>query len=83
MNAEEYLKDKVSLDDWDRLHDDLKDSLWTNNVIGYMEGYAEAYHKEKMKEVGIKACVFQSVTNETSSSKCLNCGKEKWEHENL
>lgn len=41
MNAEEWLKKNCKPDDWDRIADDnLNDSLWTNNVIEYMEQYA-------------------------------------------
>lgn len=40
MSAEDYLNENVMPDDWSRLEESLNDSLWTNNVIKYMEGYA-------------------------------------------
>jgi len=49
MKAEEYLKENCKLDDWDSLEENLKDSIWTNNVITYMEDY----HKSKLKLLNI------------------------------
>lgn len=40
MKAEEWLRENVELNDWNKLEECLPDSLWTNNVIRYMEKYA-------------------------------------------
>ncbi len=44
-SAEEYLNKHCKPDDWDRLEERLKDSLFTNNVIEYMEQYAAQLSK--------------------------------------
>ena len=46
MTAEEYLNKNCKLEDWDRLEEGLKDSMLTNNVIEYMEQYAELRIKD-------------------------------------
>jgi len=43
MNAEQYLKESHKPEDWDGLHENLHDSLYTNNVIEYMEKYAKQF----------------------------------------
>ena len=39
LTAEEWLKENCKTDDWNGIEDQLKDSLWTNNVIKYMHQY--------------------------------------------
>ena len=50
QSAEEQLKENCDLSDWNRLEEQLKDSLWTNNVVEYMKLFAEQYHKEQLRE---------------------------------
>jgi hypothetical protein len=47
MKAENWLNDNVKDDDWNKLEEGLNDSLWTNNVVKYME----AFLKEGVKEM--------------------------------
>lgn len=49
--AEEYLKENVKPDDWSKLEECLNDSLWTNNVVKYIEGFADLKLKENIEEV--------------------------------
>jgi hypothetical protein len=46
MRVEEWLIKNCKLEDWNRLEEKLSDCLWTNNVIDYMEKYAEAKNKK-------------------------------------
>ena len=40
MTPEEYLDLNAKGDDFNQITESLKDSLWTNNVIEYMQGFA-------------------------------------------
>ena len=46
IGIEDYLKEVCSMDDWDKLEDDLKDYLKTSNVIKYIKDYAELVLEE-------------------------------------
>jgi len=63
-NAEEFLKSNCKLNDWNRLENDLNDSLWTNNVIGYLEQYASI--KTPTEEEVKKECYrrFERIPND-------------------
>ena len=39
MNAEKWLNENVDEKDWNHLEECLPDTLWTSNVIKYMESY--------------------------------------------
>jgi len=46
---EEWLKDNCQINDWDRLHENLKDSLFTSNVVKYyMKEYAEYIVQQRL-----------------------------------
>ena len=60
ISPEDWLKENCDLSDWNRLEEQLKDSLWTNNVVKYMQEYVKQYHREQSKgypELFIKYCI--------------------------
>lgn len=54
LTPEEWLNENVKPEDWNNTQECLPDSLWTNNVLQYMKGYAEAKLSQKApaQEVG-------------------------------
>jgi len=46
---EQWLKDNVELNDWNNLEEQLPDTLWTSNVIKYMNKYAMELKQELHK----------------------------------
>ena len=48
-SAEDWLKKNCKLNDWDRLHENLKDCMLTNNVVEYMEQFASQPSDEWVK----------------------------------
>ena len=41
LSPEEWLNKNCEDDDWDDLHEGLKDFMSTNNIVRYMEKYSE------------------------------------------
>ena len=52
LDAEEWLKNNCKPDDWDSLHECLKDGMWTNNVVKYMNDFAKT-RNETVPNVGM------------------------------
>jgi nitrogen regulatory protein PII-like uncharacterized protein len=52
--AEDYLKQNILPDDWNKLEENINDALWTNNVIKYMEGYKESQLREIREKLEAK-----------------------------
>jgi len=46
---EQLLKDNIELNDWNNLEEQLPDTLWTSNVIKYMNKYAMELKQELHK----------------------------------
>ena len=47
-HPEEWLLDNIEEDDWNKLEENIKDSLWTKNVFKYMKGYAEYITQQRL-----------------------------------
>ena len=54
MTAEEFLNKFHNEDDYNILEEQIKDSLWTNNVLVYMKEYARLKCFEAVKNVRYK-----------------------------
>jgi hypothetical protein len=52
ISPEGWLKENCDLSDWNKLEEQLKDSLWTNNVLKYMEQYrnSKSISNEEIKD---------------------------------
>ena len=48
---EEWLTDNVQRNDWNKFQESLSDSLWTNNVLEYMQEYAEYVRLRTIEEI--------------------------------
>jgi hypothetical protein len=50
LSPEDWLKQNCNKNDWANLEENLNDALWANNVIIYMEKYAEYVSNELLNK---------------------------------